>query len=154
MVMADGEKSRRDEDERFERSVAAKAARMRKARRAGDRTVLFGLGMFGLVGWTIVVPVVAGTLIGVWLDGRTGGGIRWTLGLMALGLVVGGVNAWNWIEKSRAEIGENGAGAGGSVDTVEPGGSEERAGANEGGRKSAAHGSRDVARRDLGGGPR
>jgi len=91
------------EDEGFEQSVAAKEARMRRSRRMGDRSVWFGLGMFGVIGWTITIPVLLGTFLGVWLDGRTGGGIRWTLGLMALGFIFGGVNAWNWIEKARTE---------------------------------------------------
>lgn len=92
-----------DNDERFERDVAAKEARMRLARKSGGRGIWFGLGMFGLVGWSVSVPVLLATLLGVYLDRRTGGGIRWTLSLMTLGFLLGGINAWNWVERSRID---------------------------------------------------
>ena len=98
----DGHIDGRSED-RFEQRVAARVARMRRARRAGQRSPLFGLGMLGLVGWSISIPVLAGTLAGAYLDRRAGTGVRWTLSLMVLGFVVGGLNAWNWIERTRTE---------------------------------------------------
>lgn len=109
MARPDGAGSRRPED-RFERRIAAKEARMRRARRAGDRGVWFGLGMFGLVGWSVSIPVLAGTLLGVYLDRRANGGIAWTLSLMTLGFIVGSMNAWHWIERSRAQGEEETAG--------------------------------------------
>ena len=46
--------------------VGAKAARKLKARRNSTPGVWFGLGMMGLVGWSVVVP----TLLGAALSGR------------------------------------------------------------------------------------
>ena len=43
------------------RQVGARAARKLKARRRGTQTVWSGLGMIGLVGWSVVVPTLAGT---------------------------------------------------------------------------------------------
>lgn len=95
--------SRRNRFEEFEEEVETKERRLRRFRARGDQSIWVGLGMFGAVGWTVAVPMVLGTLLGVWIDRRLGGGIAWTLSLMALGLIVGGVNAWNWLEQARQE---------------------------------------------------
>ncbi|REJ31927.1 MAG: ATP synthase subunit [Bacillota bacterium] len=87
------------EREEFHREVERKEERARKAREAGDRTLQYGLGVFGVVGWSIVVPTLIGVAVGAWLDARTGGGIRYTLSLMSAGLILGLVNVWNWMQK-------------------------------------------------------
>ncbi|MGB7630469.1 MAG: hypothetical protein WBM29_05230, partial [Candidatus Deferrimicrobium sp.] len=45
----------------FSQEVGAKAARKLKARRNSTRGVWFGLGMMGLIGWSVVVPTLLGT---------------------------------------------------------------------------------------------
>lgn len=95
----DGGKERADD--LFEEEVAAQQRRLIRFRTHGDRSLWHGLGMIGLVGWTIVLPVLIGTAAGTWLDRRLGGGIRFTLGMIALGVIVGGVNVWNWLERER-----------------------------------------------------
>lgn len=86
----------------FERTVAVKERRLRRARAAGDRGVWFGLGMFGMVGWSVSIPLVLGTLLGAYFDRRFGTGVRWTLALMTLGFVFGASNAWNWVQREQA----------------------------------------------------
>ena len=54
--------------EDFERRLEARQKRKLRALREGDRSVWFGFGMFGLVGWAVSVPAVALTILGVWLD--------------------------------------------------------------------------------------
>jgi ATP synthase protein I len=81
----------------LEERTARKAARKLRARREGDRGIWFGLGMFGLVGWSVSIPTVLGIAIGVWLDHRFPGGISWTLTGLLIGIVVGCFNAWYWI---------------------------------------------------------
>jgi ATP synthase protein I len=83
----------------FESQVAAKAARKLRARRAGPQTVWFGLGMSGLIGWSVAVPTVLGAILGVWWDHRHPGPHSWTLALLAAGLVLGCVNAWHWVSR-------------------------------------------------------
>lgn len=85
------------ERELFLEEVEAKGERSRKARAEGDRTLRAGLGAFGMVGWSIAVPMLLGMVLGLWIDGRTGGGVRYTLSLLVLGLIVGAVNVWNWM---------------------------------------------------------
>jgi ATP synthase protein I len=77
--------------------VAAKADRKLRAQRAGPRGVWFGLGMTGLIGWSVTVPTLAGALLGLWWDRRHPGGRSWTLMLLVAGLVIGCANAWHWL---------------------------------------------------------
>jgi ATP synthase protein I len=83
----------------FGREVGAKAARKLKARRSPAPGVWFGLGMMGLVGWSVVVPTLLGAGLGIWLDNRHPGTHSWTLSLLVTGLVIGCVNAWYWVRK-------------------------------------------------------
>ena len=59
--------TRRDE---LQRQVETKQTRKLEARREGERSAWFGLGMFGLVGWSIVVPTLTGIALGLWIDDR------------------------------------------------------------------------------------
>ena len=86
--------------------VGAKAARKLKARRNGTPGVWFGLGMMGLIGWSVVVPTLLGAALGIWLDNRHPGSHSWTLMLLVIGLVVGCVNAWHWVSKEDKEMRE------------------------------------------------
>jgi ATP synthase protein I len=81
----------------FTRAVAAKAARKLRARRDSPRGVWFGLGMSGLIGWSVAVPTLTGALAGLWWDRHHPGIHSWTLALMAAGLVIGCANAWHWV---------------------------------------------------------
>jgi ATP synthase protein I len=81
----------------FVREVDAKLTRKRKAKRVGDQGVWFGLGMVGLVGWSVVLPTLCGALFGLWLDKHHPGAHSWTLALLIAGLVLGCANAWHWV---------------------------------------------------------
>ena len=83
----------------FSREVGAKAARKLKARRNATPGVWFGLGMMGLVGWSVAVPTVLGAALGIWLDKQPSGQHSWTLALLVAGLAIGCFNAWIWIAK-------------------------------------------------------
>jgi ATP synthase protein I len=83
----------------FAGQVGAKAARKLKARRHATSGVWFGLGMMGLVGWSVVVPTLLGAALGLWLDRRYPGGRSWTLALLVAGLALGCLNAWHWVAK-------------------------------------------------------
>ena len=98
-------KSEKDLDA-FSRQVGVKAARKLKARRNGTPGVWFGLGMMGLIGWSVVVPTLLGASLGIWLDNRHPGSHSWTLMLLVIGLVVGCVNAWHWVSKEDKEMRE------------------------------------------------
>ncbi len=79
--------------------VGEKATRMLKARRNKSLGVWFGLGMMGLVGWSIVVPTLLGAALGMWIDKHHPGTHSWTLALLMAGLSLGCFNAWHWVTK-------------------------------------------------------
>jgi ATP synthase protein I len=82
----------------FAGEISVKAARKLKARQS-TQGVWFGLGMMGLVGWSVVVPTLLGAALGIWLDNHHPGKHPWTLALLVVGLAVGCLNAWHWIAK-------------------------------------------------------
>ena len=79
--------------------VSEKEERRLKARREKNRSIWFGLGMMGLVGWTVAIPTVIGIGIGLWLDSKFPGRISWTLTGMFIGLSIGCYTAWRWVER-------------------------------------------------------
>ena len=83
----------------FAGQVGAKAARKLKARRNSTPGVWFGLGMMGLIGWSVVVPTLLGAALGSWLDSHYPGKHAWTLALLMAGLAIGCFNAWHWVAK-------------------------------------------------------
>ncbi len=90
----------------FGQQVGLKAARKLKAQRHVTQGVWSGLGMMGLVGWSVAMPTLLGAALGMWLDARYPGGRSWTLALLAAGLVLGCFNAWHWVAKEEREIRE------------------------------------------------
>lgn len=80
-------------------AVTRKAQRRQDARREGKSGLASGFGMFGLVGWSVTVPTLAGIALGVWIDRTTKSQYSWTLMLMIAGLAVGSFNAWYWVRK-------------------------------------------------------
>lgn len=79
--------------------IARKARRMEQARKRRAESAWFGLGMFGMVGWAVAVPVMAGTGVGLWIDARWPGEMSWTLMLLFAGAALGCLNAWYWIQR-------------------------------------------------------
>jgi ATP synthase protein I len=79
--------------------VGIKAMRKLKARRNNTSEFWYGLGLMGLIGWSVVVPTLLGAALGLWLDQRYPGGRSWTLALLAAGLTLGCFNAWHWVKK-------------------------------------------------------
>lgn len=87
--------------------VAAKAKRKLEARRKRTPGVWSGLGMMGLIGWSVVVPTLGGAALGIWLDHHHPGSHSWTLALLLAGLVLGCANAWHWVAKEDAAMKED-----------------------------------------------
>lgn len=80
--------------------VGAQARRKLKTRRTGTRALWAGLGMSGLIGWSVAVPTLLGTGLGLWLDQRRASGHSWTLSLLVAGLCIGSASAWHWVAQS------------------------------------------------------
>ena len=87
--------------------IGVKAARKIKARRNAGHGVWFGLGMMGLIGWSVVVPTLLGAALGMWLDRHYPGRHPWTLARLMAGLAVGCFNAWHWVAKEDRAMAED-----------------------------------------------
>jgi len=89
-------------DQSFSRTVGAQERRKLKGRQ-GAR-VCPGLGMLGLIGWSVCLPTLLGAWLGQWLDKRHPSTHAWTLALLVAGLCVGCANAAHWISKEQNTI--------------------------------------------------
>ena len=88
----------------FVRKVGAKESRKIRARREKNQIIWFGLGLLGLVGWSVVTPTLLGTALGVWIDTQFPSRVSWTLMLMFGGLILGCLNAWHWVSREQAQM--------------------------------------------------
>jgi ATP synthase protein I len=80
-------------------TISRKSRQMEQARKRKRRSAWFGLGMFGMIGWAVAIPVLAGIALGLWIDSRWPGGISWTLVLLFAGVALGCLNAWYWLQR-------------------------------------------------------
>lgn len=88
----------------FSRQVGSKEKRKLKALKSKREGIWFGFSMFGLVGWSVVIPTLLGALLGHWIDKNYPGEHSWTLALLVAGLALGSFNAWNWVQKESREL--------------------------------------------------
>lgn len=80
--------------------IGRRAERKLRARARGQPAAWFGLGMFGLVGWSVAIPTLIGIAVGVWLDRRfPEQDVSWTLTCLLIGVGLGCLNAWFWIRQ-------------------------------------------------------
>jgi ATP synthase protein I len=110
--------SRPQRDRQLIRRIEQREQRKLRARRQGDRSVWFGLGMYGLVGWSVAIPTVLGVALGVWVDARYPSRFSWTLMLLFGGLIVGSWTAWYWIAREQRAIGRGTGTADGEEDEL------------------------------------
>lgn len=88
----------------FSGKIAEKERQKLKAQQEKNGTVWFGLGMFGMVGWSVTVPSILGAALGIWLDKKYPESFSWTLTFLITGLAAGSLIAWHWIAKEDKEI--------------------------------------------------
>jgi ATP synthase protein I len=86
-----------NEDNVFGRIISEKEKRKLKSLNEEKRSEWFGLGMFGMVGWSITAPTFLSTIGGIWLDKNYPQTFSWTVTCLILGLVVGCIIAWKWV---------------------------------------------------------
>lgn len=85
-------------------NLVADKERRKIAAKKNRRSVWSGFGLFGLIGWSIAVPTMIGTILGIWLDAHYTQAFSWTLSLLIVGLFLGCLMAWNWVKKEQKEI--------------------------------------------------
>jgi ATP synthase protein I len=96
-----------DLNKEFRSKVKETQQRKLRARSQGDQGVWFGLGMFGLVGWSVAIPALAAIAAGIWIDARYESRYSWTLMMLVIGIGIGCLNAWFWISRERQSIEED-----------------------------------------------
>jgi ATP synthase protein I len=77
----------------FRDQAIKKEARKLKSRRNKEVNALWGFRLFGLVGWSVVVPALLGIFLGGLLEHYYTGSHAWTLALLLGGILVGSVLA-------------------------------------------------------------
>ena len=90
----------------FIKKIEKKEKRKLRAKSKKERVIWFGLGLFGVIGWSVMVPTIIGIAVGIWADKRWPGQISWTLTFLFAGIILGCLNAWYWIQKERKSIEE------------------------------------------------
>ncbi|MCA9506998.1 MAG: AtpZ/AtpI family protein [Myxococcales bacterium] len=88
----------------FSKKIQASSKRKLRAKKHSKNVVWFGLGMMGIIGWSIAIPTLIGAFIGIWLDNKYPTKHSWTLTLLVVGLVFGCFNAWHWVKREEKEI--------------------------------------------------
>lgn len=83
----------------FPDEIEAKEKRKVKARKEKGRSIWFGLGLMGTIGWSVAIPILVGLGIGLWLDSLYPGRIVWTLVFLAMGVIGGCINAYYWVKR-------------------------------------------------------
>jgi len=73
---------------------------LRRSLEEGEPTLARQLATVGVLGWIVVVPLLAGVALGRWIDRWLGTGITVTAALMLLGLGIGCWSAWRWMHES------------------------------------------------------
>ena len=89
----------RSAQKKLEEHVAKQARRMKQAER--ERRTLLGQSVYlGTLGLMFVLPVVAGAYLGQWLDSLSEGyEVHWTVSMIVLGVVLGGINVYFFIRE-------------------------------------------------------
>ena len=83
------------------KAIRRSAERMQQTRNEPKYSPLNGLGVFGVIGWSVAMPTVAGAFLGMWLNRVAPQSFSWPIALILGGVVVGAMVAWSWIDKTR-----------------------------------------------------
>ena len=88
----------------FSKQIGEKEKRKLKALHEKKQSIWFGLGMVGMVGWSVAVPALFGAAFGIWLDKTYPQTFSWTISFLMLGILSGCMIAWHWIAKEDKEM--------------------------------------------------
>jgi ATP synthase protein I len=85
--------------EKLRTEVEKQADRLQQAEK--DRPTLLAQTMYlGSLGLLFVLPVIVGAYAGRWLDELSEGySIRWTVGMIVLGVAVGAMNVYLYVKE-------------------------------------------------------
>jgi len=89
----------RPREQKLEETVQKQVRRIKQAEK--ERRTLLGQSVYlGTLGLMFVLPVVAGAYLGQWLDSLSKDyEVHWTVSMIVLGVVLGGVNVYFFIKE-------------------------------------------------------
>jgi len=85
-------------------NISEKVDRKLASRKMDGNNLWFGIGMMGIVGWSIAIPTLLGIAAGIWLDKHINDNYSWTLMMLFTGLIIGCLTAWHWIDREHKAI--------------------------------------------------
>lgn len=94
--------------EEVSRRVGAREMRKQRRRAEGKHDIWFGLGVFGIIGWSVALPALIALAIGIWIDHTWPGRFSWSLMLLVVGVSLGCLNAWRWVQRERQMVQDRG----------------------------------------------
>lgn len=83
--------------------VGSRATRMVRARNRRYAGVWRTVALVGVIGWSVVIPMLAGIAVGLWIDRTWPGRFSWTLMLLVGGVLLGCINAWARVRDAQKE---------------------------------------------------
>lgn len=96
------EPSRQERD--ISKAIERIERRKMRAKARGRRSEWLGLGMMGMIGWSVTLPTLLATVAGIWLDKHYRQSFSWTLTLLLAGVTIGSMVAYNRISRERDHI--------------------------------------------------
>lgn len=96
------DKKKLSNEEELLEEIRKQSEKKIKAKEEGSE-VMFGLGLFGIVGWSIAIPTLLGIALGIYLDKRFTQSFSWTITLLFAGVILGAFNAWHWVQEKTEE---------------------------------------------------
>jgi ATP synthase protein I len=90
-------KNKKSTEEELLEKIKKESAKKIRSKKEGNE-IMFGLGSFGIVGWSIAIPTILGIAGGAYLDRNYPQGFSWTLTLLFSGVILGSFNAWYWVK--------------------------------------------------------
>jgi ATP synthase protein I len=94
----------KEDSEEFQRRVERRAQRLQKKPK---RSLWRGLGVIGMIGWSVVLPTLLGLAVGQWLDRVAPSRFSWSLSLLVGGLIFGCAAAWRWVDEEWSQVGQD-----------------------------------------------
>lgn len=85
--------------DRMEAAARRAARRVAEGARTPEPSLAARFGQIGILGWTIVAPVLLGLVLGRWLDRVLGTGVFFSAPLIMVGAGVGLWSAWKWMHR-------------------------------------------------------
>jgi ATP synthase protein I len=92
-------KDQHGERQELTKSLERQTGRMKRAHK-GQSGLLAQTRYLGSLGILLVMPVIGGAYLGQWLDSLAPGSpVSWTMSLIFVGVIVGGVSAYLFIRE-------------------------------------------------------